>query len=237
MSIDSSNGHVRKAIVFLAIMAASVLFMSSPVSGREKKDTGFQLRKYEFSLGAGVASALHGSFVNYIGDPGSISDIYQNAEYYDRKRYTSSFTFNFVYNFTKVLAIQTGVSYYGGSWTFFRRESGSDYGGYKSGKDKVLLDNRINYLVPMVTLRVSWLNRKLVRLYSSVGLGLEIPFAQKCGFDTNDPRYYMVAHSGFTLAAQLCFVGISVGKNVYGFFETGVGNLYSGCCAGVGYRF
>lgn len=101
----------------------------------------------------------------------------------------------------------------------------------------MLLDNRINYLVPMVALRVSWLNRKLVRLYSSVGLGLEIPFAQKCGFDTNDPRYYMVAHSGFTLAAQLCFVGISVGKNVYGFFETGVGNLYSGCCAGVGYRF
>lgn len=236
MDINSGKGHIRKAIAVLAVMA-SVLFISSSVSGREKKDTGFQLRKYEFSAGAGVASALHGSFVNYIGDPGSISDIYQRASYYDRKRYSSSFTFNFVYNFTRILAIQTGISYYGGRWTFFRREDGVGYAGYKSGKDEVVMDNRINFLVPMVTLRVSWLNRKLVRMYSSLGLGLEIPFARKCGFEANDSRYFMVAHSGFTLAAQLCFAGISVGKNVYGFFETGVGNLYSGCCAGVGYRF
>ena len=236
MDINSGKGHIRKAIAVLAVMA-SILFISSSVSGREKKDTGFQLRKYEFSAGAGVVSALHGSFVNYIGDPGGISDIYQSAEYYDRKRYTSSFTFNFVYNFTRILAIQAGVSYYGGRWTFFRREGVSWYSGYKSGKDEMAMDNRINFLVPMVTLRVSWLNRKLVRLYSSLGLGLEIPFARKCGFEANDPRYFMVAHSGFTLASQLCFAGISVGKNVYGFFETGVGNLYSGCCAGVGYRF
>ena len=39
------------------------------------------------------------------------------------------------------------------------------------------------------------------------------------------------------LAAQLVPVGVTAGKKVFGFFEVGIGTMYTGCKAGVGFRF
>ena len=84
-----------------------------------------------------------------------------------------------------------------------------------------------HYLTPMLTARFSWLNRKLVRLYSSVGAGLAVSLM--------DVSYREYPETYLSL--QVTPVGISVGKKLFGFFELGVGTIYVGGCFGLGYRF
>lgn len=71
--------------------------------------------------------------------------------------------------------------------------------------------------------RFNWLNRDLVRMYSSVGLGLTAG-----SFDDV---------SGVYRATQLVPVGITVGRRFFGFAEIGYGTLFIGGMFGVGYRF
>ena len=39
------------------------------------------------------------------------------------------------------------------------------------------------------------------------------------------------------LSFQMVPIGVTVGKKVFGFFETGIGTQYVGCMAGIGFRF
>ena len=71
--------------------------------------------------------------------------------------------------------------------------------------------------------RVSWIRKDIVKVYSSVGLGV------RAGeFDGRDDAL---------IAAQLVPIGINVGGRVFGFAELGFGTLYVGGMFGVGYRF
>lgn len=71
--------------------------------------------------------------------------------------------------------------------------------------------------------RFNWIRKDIVRLYSSVGLGVR---AGK--FEDRDDALF---------AAQLVPIGINVGGRVFGFAELGVGTLYLGGMFGIGYRF
>ena len=71
--------------------------------------------------------------------------------------------------------------------------------------------------------RFSWVRKEIVKLYSSVGVGV------RAGeFDGRDDAL---------IAAQLVPIGINVGGRVFGFAELGFGTLYVGGMFGVGYRF
>ena len=71
--------------------------------------------------------------------------------------------------------------------------------------------------------RFNWIRKDIVKVYSSVGLGVR---AGK--FDDRDDAL---------IAAQLVPIGINVGGRVFGFAELGVGTLYVGGMFGIGYRF
>ena len=61
-------------------------------------------------------------------------------------------------------------------------------------------------------------------------------------FSMTDVHYYNT-DSGWKespeayLSLQVTPVGISVGRDLFGFFEVGVGTIYVGGCFGIGYRF
>jgi hypothetical protein len=74
----------------------------------------------------------------------------------------------------------------------------------------------------MPQVRFNWINRDILKLYSSLGLGLTIG-----SFDDRSESWG---------SFQLGLLGIQVGRRFFVFGEAGCGMLYMGGKAGVGYR-
>lgn len=88
--------------------------------------------------------------------------------------------------------------------------------------DELLYRNN-NYCIGLIVdIRFDWLRRDIVQMYSSVGLGLATRIAFHNG--KLSPMYDMT------------FVGISIGRDIYGFAEFG-GGVSGLLRAGIGYRF
>ena len=84
-----------------------------------------------------------------------------------------------------------------------------------------------------VTVRVKfyWLNRKWVRMYSAIGAGVGIVHTNAFSEYVESPAYITKA----VFAPDLCLIGLTVGRKLYGRIE--YGSLYGGLTAGIGYRF
>lgn len=78
------------------------------------------------------------------------------------------------------------------------------------------------YLVPQA--RFNWVRRDLVKMYSSIGVGV------MAGYDLTKTGVIFPVF-------QLNPVGIEIGRKVFGFCELGIGFMYTGAMAGVGFRF
>lgn len=215
------------------ILYAVLLFCLVPVYGREGKiREPFVLRKHEFALSGAIYPGryafgydfdfLQQSTYSY-SEPSSISSIYRNAETYNKERISNSWAFSYTYNFTRVFALQAAMAYEGGwSETYLRED------------DTMISSISSQYLTPMLTARFSWMNRKYVRMYSSVGAGLSISLS-KTHFVIDDDTVRQRPDSYLSL--QVTPVGISVGGKLFGFVEVGIGTIYVGGCFGIGYRF
>ena len=79
-------------------------------------------------------------------------------------------------------------------------------------------------LIPMV--RFAWLRRGVVQLYSGVGLGLCVAHYHDHGYVSWDS----------SLAYDVTFIGISVGRKVFGYCDLGAGSR-GVLSLGIGYRF
>lgn len=78
-----------------------------------------------------------------------------------------------------------------------------------------------------------WLNREWVRMYSAVGAGIGIVRTNAAAVDVEDAADFM---QYAVFAPDLCLIGLTVGKKLYGRFEWGT--LYgAGISLGIGYRF
>ena len=75
----------------------------------------------------------------------------------------------------------------------------------------------------MPQVRFNWINRDVVKLYSSLGLGLTVG-----SFDDASESWG---------SFQLGLLGVQVGRRFFVFGEAGCGMLYMGGKVGVGYRF
>ena len=85
-------------------------------------------------------------------------------------------------------------------------------------------------LVP--TVRFTYLNRPIVRLYSSIGVGVGF-----CRERTRNVEGYIENNQHETFCpAQITLLGVSVGRRLFGFAELSTGSL-GVCTAGIGYRF
>ncbi len=88
--------------------------------------------------------------------------------------------------------------------------------------------NRAHAITVMPAVRFTWLNRRWVRMYSSLGLGATFVF----GHRDHNTDSFRERHVAF----QFTPVGISVGRSLFGFAEIGAGA--QGCLMmGVGYKF
>lgn len=212
---------------YLLILFAVWLCLTA-ADAKEKQDREpYDLRRHEFSLyGAcypgryafGYDFELYPYLNKYhTSSNGPVSSIYTDGATYNKERVTNSWTLMYTYNFTKVFALSLGLSYEGGWNEYFRRED-----------NRKLLSLQSHYFSPMLTARFSWLNRKLLRMYSSAGLGFSVGL--------NDSKYKGPPTST-KFSMQVTPVGVSVGKDVFGFAEVGIGTIYVGGCLGIGYRF
>ena len=85
-------------------------------SRTEDSASGFSLRRYEFSV-SGAAYPGYCAFgydFNYPYYQYNIENIYTRFAYDERETSTGTWTAAFTYNFTKILALETSISYEGG---------------------------------------------------------------------------------------------------------------------------
>ena len=207
------------------------LLLSFPLSAGVKRDRPpFDLRKHEFALSGAVFPGRYAFGYDFDSDAaghdagyGSVAGLYDDARTYNKERVTNTWGLSYTYNFTRIFALSASISYEGG-WNEY----------YSRADNSKISVTECHYITPMVTARFSWLNRNLVRMYSSVGAGM--------AFSMTDVHYYNT-DSGWKespeayLSLQVTPVGISVGRDLFGFFEVGVGTIYVGGCFGIGYRF
>ena len=90
-------------------------------------------------------------------------------------------------------------------------------------------------LVPQA--KFVFLNRPWVRLYGKFGIGVVKYF----GFDMRNKKSFnfdvVYSDNSFNAGFQWVPLGIEVGRKFFGYAEAGVGTLYRGISAGVGYKF
>ncbi len=132
--------------------------------------------------------------------------------------YTSgTWSLSYDYRFKKWFDLGLTLSYYG------------EYSRSYSNRDSSPVGrNRAHALTVMPMARFTWLNRRWVRMYSSLGLGATFGYGR---FDTEGSR-----PENAMIAFQVTPVGISVGRSFFGFAEIGLG-AQGALMMGVGYRF
>jgi len=167
---------------------------------------------------------------------GAIYDLYENHDYsyywssplerYNSGKYhfgdktsTEAITLSYAREMKRWLTLSLNASYFG----VFQREmeNGSNKIADRYKKHKISV-------YPMV--RFTYLNRPMIRLYSSVGIGLGLT---KEGWSNNSRHYN---DNDAYIEGQLTFFGISVGKKLFVSAEIGLGAM-GYLTMGGGYRF
>ncbi len=83
----------------------------------------------------------------------------------------------------------------------------------------------------MPSVRFTYLNRKWVRLYSGLDMGVAIQYSDDKLYEPGHTGKYLESHFAFNMTP----IGINVGKKVYGMFEFNIGAA-SFIKFGIGYR-
>lgn len=151
----------------------------------------------------------------------SPSEMYDDRlTYMGEERVTGSITASYSFRFTKLLSLGASFSY-----------AGQSRNHYNLSDDTKAASTRLDrfMLTPMV--RLSWMNRSNVRLYSQAGLGLGYVLQH----DDRLPSSSLSRSTAF-VSMQMTFIGLSVGRKFFGFTELGCGTQ-GVLIAGIGYRF
>ncbi len=187
---------------------------------------GYDLNKHEISVGvAGVPTRsvidepIYHFMQKYDLGPGfqSLTNTYFHAATYEIEKATPLFSINYFYNRNQRWSFGASLSYESAGHAFYSRKD-----------DSLINMDKRNIITAMAHVRLSWLNRRYVRMYSSIGMGRS--FSLEGEFREHDGE-------GMAFAMQVVPIGISIGKKLYGFAETGIGTSYFGLSAGIGYRF
>ncbi len=202
------------------LSAALLLLVCLGAEAQQKRE--YELRRHEVSFSGGFFPArgmIGGYDYNFSSANGlyyqnSLNETYFDASSYEIEKQLPYMALNYYYNFNKYLALGASLSYEGGSKAFYYH------------KDDSLINKEVkNVLTTMVYLRSSWFNRKYVRMYSLIGLGAS--YSMEGDYD------YGYEH----FAIQFSPLCISVGKDIFGYIESGIGTGYFGYNFGIGYRF
>ena len=207
---------IRKRASILSLLFFMLLSVSAKSQILEKPKYNFADRPNEVSLGVG-----------FVLTPFSIVSYDRYYAYDKDKNYrgniigTPAINAYYGYAFKKWLHVGVIVTYAGSFEKIYSRFD----------NNMVCAINRTHVgFTPNV--RFVFLNKKYVRLYSSVGLGLAYKGENNKNFRKNEQEYSKWA----TLTINLNCFGISVGNKLFGYYEAAIGS--SGFVrTGIGYRF
>ena len=130
---------------------------------------------------------------------------------------SGAWTLSYEYRFRKWFSAGVAFTYYG------------EYGTTYSNLDNTLLSkNRVHRMGLMPEVRFTWLNRRWVRMYSSLAMGVSF------GVTRGDVGYY---GRRVSFAGHLAPLGITVGRSLFGFAELGGIGMNGALMLGIGYRF
>ena len=209
-------------------------FNRQPV--KEKWDVRFSV--------AGAPSHAANLFLNGNGWTFNLVDYYVDVlNVRDYGKEFMSYLYSDYYGPTRTLgAISIGADYAVCKWfsvsmdfavTSFWRDRYNGVGGGPAGSD----DGTAFYLLPRA--KFMYMNRRYVRLYGSLGIGA----AFYSGFDkltysyTDGRGSVQFEDNSFRPCGQFSPIGVEFGNKLFGFAEIGIGSLYAGMQAGIGYKF
>lgn len=198
---------MRKQLVLSVVLGAVLLLSAATTVSAQCCDAGQFTPQHEVRLSAGCMPITYGSWTKY--------DIIYNPLVRTGAVYTSGvWSLSYGYRFTKWFDLGVLVSHYG------------EYSALYSNLDNSKIHPKNTHNISILPVaRFTWLNRPLVRLYSSLSLGVLIEVDRQAVTSTD-------AYVG----GQLVFAGISVGKSLFGFAEIGAGTQGL-ATVGIGYRF
>lgn len=188
--------------LFCCVAAACFLLPPASILNAKENTGG----KHEISVSYGVAPlADWASFASTIITLGTV--------YYGNGKYMGAINASYVYNINNIVAL------------------GATYSFSKSSEDLYLLYKYVGrqhnqYHTIMPTVKVNWLHRGIVTLYSRAAVGITFG---NCDADyTNEENSKIKTTGDKTQVGFQCSpVGIELGRKVAFFAETGLGNMGS----------
>lgn len=183
-----------------------------------------QISKHEFRLGVGafpvVLRSEYGQGLFVKNNDYLLGGSYYHSlnEYRGPKYTTGSISLGYTYAFNRWLSLGGTISYTGEFRKYYDRIS-----------DRMTNSRSWNDISVTPMIRFTYLNHKYVRLYSQLGVGLQLSFQS----DKFSNHVTTLAH----ITGQATFLGVSVGNRLFGFGEMlGVGNQ-GAFVIGIGYKF
>lgn len=195
----------------VVVMLWAILLLSSGLSARGKVDIPL---RYEARLGwcgYPMYDDLHFTCYGNLGiyNDTPVKDVFVSDQGTTYMTGNIVAEFDFQFNEWFSLAIGFGVD------TIWKPETPDN-------------DKETGYVLSLMPqARFYWLNSEMVRMYSSLGVGVT------GGRLTGTYDFVTDCYP----AAQIIPVGICVGRKVFGFAEVGYGTMYVGGMIGVGYSF
>ncbi len=213
------------------IILSAVLFILASLTGvcRNGGD-GFILKRHELSVSGGFFQGMNTLWPPQldVDNTAWLSDDYilstAGITEYDREGMTGTWRIAYTYNATRVVAVEASLNYEGYKDSF-----------YDSDTDMKTRSSYADVMGLMATLRINWLNRRLVRVYSSAGVGVSCRFSGANYRKSGGPlvKYDNEARADWQTAP----IGVTIGKSLFALAELNVGTLCMGARFGVGYRF
>lgn len=221
--MNHNNQEEMKTKTYVIIL---LIICSLPAMSQRKEKVAFT-PEHEFRLGIGAFPVM--TFFNYYsshtylnyGNTILTTNEYNDAtQYYSPRTITGSISGGYTYNVLRWLSVGATFSYIG--------DFQNKYDRITNQKSEEFNSNNF-ILTPMV--RFNYLNKPLIRLYSQIGIGASL-IRKKLMYDGSQ-----YSSSLWGLTGQITFLGVAVGKQVFGFTEIlGTGSQGT-LVVGVGYRF
>ncbi len=179
---------------------------------------------HEINLGWGTLPIIPAVYLGFENngcyEPNDLlGDGYLDALYTEgATRTTAAITASYMYNLTKRFSVGGSLSY---------------YGVYRSTFDRVteeLVGRHTDQCLSAIAMvKLNYLSTEIVRLYGKLGLGLGLNWTNHYLEDEGYSDRHMY------LTGNVTFLGVQVGKKLYGFGEFGVGSN-GVLIGGIGYK-
>lgn len=206
--------------ILLLIIACLCLMEAYAEGKKEKRNRLSFYPEHELFLGVGAYPFPAGIEEEDTDIPWNDNWVHFDGDSYQGGKYTSGAWFiGYSYRVKRWLSFCISASY-AAYWQKLRK-----YGIKRESRV-----NREYYIGLVPTVRFTWLDRKYVRMYTTVGMGITLQLNNGSGDEC------CVGTSNGLATPEFIPLGISVGKDWYGFAEVG-GSHHGIVSMGMGYRF